>query len=366
MSAALIVRDSPGPTPLRARRATPADWAPRSGLLAIFALVLLGLPTGAAERADRELRTTFESVGYGTVELKSTSQAHLLVTARLNGNKLQCAIDTGFTYSAVNRKRAAKLPPLDVQDRDLDIPSIQIRLSRHPWVRIGHLEIGGMRFENIPAQSVTWREGPRRDWLTRLVDGEELFDSDIVLGADFLRRQHAVIVYGNPALLLVRPTRSNADEATELKNRLEQSGYLSIPLYQLESLGWVVASKIDGARVPLLLDTGGAVTMVDYGLVKQLGSPTFGSTLHVQGVEGKRASLGAAQFNRVELGSLSLERVKFGVADLSRWHLSRTNSTLFQPRGILGSDFLSRTRAVIDCDNRLLWCRPPATSPAKE
>ncbi len=326
-------------------------------IAAALAIRVLGfLNVRAAE--PPALRELFVSLGYEAIPLKKTEQGHLVIPARLNGRKTQCTIDSGFTYLAVDASRAGKLPPLDRRDPGLDLPSAAFRQTNATWVRIGHLEIGGRRLEHVPVQSVDWRTGNRRDWLTRLVDGRQSFDSEVVLGADFLRRFHAIIEYQRIPILYLREKTIDAANASRLDLALTNAGFLPIRLYHLETLGWVVPATFDGTRVPLLIDTGASHTLLDDGVVQQLGIKTHASDRHIQGVEGRKTRLMTAQFQEAQIGVFTIPRPVVGVADLSAWNLDRTHRSMFMPRGLVGGTFFSETQSILDCGNQKLWCWP--------
>jgi predicted aspartyl protease len=342
--------------PNRGMHNTPRPWR---GYWIVGILALLGtglLNMGAAEPSTQ--RNLLISLGYEAIALKKTEQGHLVIPVRLNGRKTQCTIDSGFTYSAVDASRAGKLPPLDRRDPGLDLPNAAFRQTNATWVRIGHLDIGSRRLEHVPVQSVDWRTGNRRDWLTRLVEGRQSFDSEVVLGADFLRRFHAVIEFQRIPTLYLREKTMDAANASRLDLALTNAGFLPIRLYHLETLGWVAPATFDGTRVPLLIDTGASHTLLDDGVVQQLGIKPRVSDRQIQGVEGRKTRLMTAQFQEAQIGVFTIPKPVVGVADLSAWNLDRTHRSMFMPRGLIGSTFFSETQAILDCGNQKLWCWP--------
>lgn len=294
--------------------------------------------------------------GYTAIPIDKTDQGHLVLTVRLNGSKAQCTIDTGFTYSAADRARAGKLPPLDRTAVDLDLPKAAFARSNIVWTRIGHLDLGGYRARDVAVQSVDMAVENRRGWFARMLEGKEMFESEIVLGADFLRRHNAVIEYQSTPVLYLRPR--NLDVVTQyfFEQSLTNHGFLPIRLYHLETLGWVVPAHFDGVKVPLLIDTGAGHTLLDQGFVKQLGLPMLESAREIIGVNGRRTSLKLAQFKEARIGAFTIPKPRVGVADLTLWNLGRTNVSMFQPRGLIGSEFFVKTHAIIDCDNQKIWC----------
>jgi predicted aspartyl protease len=294
--------------------------------------------------------------GYTAIPVDKTEQGHLVLTVRLNGRKAQCTIDTGFTYSAADRARAGKLPPLDRTDPELELPRAAFGKSNQVWSKIGHLDLGGYRVQNVPVQSVDMATANRRGWFARMLEGKEMFESELVLGADFLKRHHAVIEYQSTPILYLRPKSLETPTQAAFERTLTNFGFLPIRLYHLETLGWVAPAHFDGVKVPLLVDTGAGHTLLDLAFVEQMGLKTLDSARQILGVEGRKTPLKIAQFQEAQLGEFTIPKPRVGVADLSQWNLSRTNHSVFQPRGLIGSEFFSKTHAIIDCDNQKIWC----------
>lgn len=294
--------------------------------------------------------------GFTAIPIDKTDQGHLVLTVRLNGRKAQCTIDTGFTYSAADRDRAGKLPPLDRTAPDLELPKAAFARSNVVWSRIGHLDLGGYRARDVPVQSVDMAKENRRGWFSRMLEGKEMFESELVLGADFLRRHNAVIEYQSTPILYLRTRSLESPLQASFEGSLTNLGFLPIRLYHLETLGWVVPAHFDGVKIPLLLDTGSYQTLLDLGFVQQLGLPTLDAARQILGVEGRRTSLKLAQFKEARIGAFTIPKPRVGVADLTLWNLSRTNLSMFQPRGLIGGEFFVKTHAIIDCDNQKLWC----------
>lgn len=303
------------------------------------------------------LRSFLEANGYTSVALRKSERGYLLTPARLNGKKVLATIDTGFTYSAVDQSLAGRLPPLDPNESTLDLPRAALALTNTQWIRVGHLDLGGYRTQNQPAQSVSVRTDEPPGALARLFEGEGFFDSDLVLGADFLRRHHAIIEYQSTPVLYLRPDRAPSGMTNGFEETLVRSGYRAIRLYQIETLGWVLPARFDGNRISLLLDTGANETIVDLGFVRQFGIPVRDAQAQLKGVEGRESSLKIAQLSSIQLGDFTIANPPVLAADLSQWHLSRTNRSVFQPRGLIGGRFFNFTAAIIDCDGQKLWCR---------
>lgn len=327
-----------------------------SSILFLWVWILwIGWPFTPAFAAP-SIREFMSRQGFTAIPVDKTDQGHLVLSVRLNGRKAQCTIDTGFTYSAADRARAGKLPPLDRAADDLDLPKAAFARSNVVWSRVGHLDLGGYRARDVPVQSVDMKIANRRGWFARMLEGKEMFESELVLGADFLRRHNAVIEYQGTPILYLRP--KNLDPITQysFEQSLTNQGFSSIRLYHLETLGWVVPMHFDGVKVPLLIDTGAGLTLLDLGFVRQLGLPLADAAREILGVDGRRTSLKLAQFKEARIGVFTIRNPRVGVADLSLWNLGRTNVSMFQPRGVVGGEFFVKTQAIIDCDNQKIWC----------
>lgn len=295
-----------------------------------------------------------EKRGYTVVKVDRTSEQHLMVNGRIDGKRARFVVDTGFTFNAVETNRSKRLPRVSAQEEAALTLMGNASGSFH-FVSLDHFELDGRPYPaEVAMVTRWWQQGVFLPRMPVFGMGGGL-DCDAVLGVPFLRRHRAVIDYGQPPGLFLRAAARSPEETREIEESFRLSGFTpAVPVY-LPPGKWVVAARVNDRQVGLLVDTGGYRTVLDEKLATELGVKMRRGMDSMHGVEGRQSTMTDAWIRRLELGEAVFTNLPISVADLAPWNLSPTQNSLLLPRGILGSDLLTATRAILDCETPRIW-----------
>ncbi len=300
-------------------------------------------------------RQFMEKRGYSVVNVDRALEQHLIVNGRIDGKRARFLVDTGFTFNAVETNRATRLPRVSGPEQAALTPP-GYPPGSFQFVRLDHFELEGRPFPaEVAIVTRWWQQGmslPRMP----IVGMKGVLDCDAILGVPFLQNHRAVIDYGQPPGLFVRDAARSAVETKEIEESFRLSGFAPVVPIYLPPGKWLVAARVNDRLVSLLVDTGGYRTVLDRSLAQELGVKIRSSVDWMQGgVEGRSSSATDVRIPRLELGESVFTNLTISVADLAPWNLSPGQQSLLLPRGILGSDLLTATRAVLDCEAPRIW-----------
>lgn len=329
--------------------------------------LLLWLPNALAW----DLNQFMTQLGYQTVPLfrEEEDGNHLRLHAKVNGKRVSILVDTGAPFTCAREDFAARAMPLKAggaaaayfcspldlmtnQAGFLTMNSGNVR-SNVPIVLLRRLELGAMTFEDVPAvASYGKRARPGR--------GNEL-----LLGADFLLRYHAVIACLEHTLYL-RESPVSAADALRFDDALRDSSLTEVRLAFVPRYNrWVVPAAAGTSEFPLLLDTGAFLSMIDEEFARQLGWPLRKSTMSSWNLYSKSNAMQRAEVTDFRVGQYRLKKVYFGAFDLKNLGLGvdregHSTGNVFAHRpvvGLLGMELLSLNLGLIDCGRHKLWLR---------
>lgn len=319
----------------------------------ILAGLLLLLVTTPARAAD--LASDLGDLDYERIDLDASTQGQPVARGRLGGRRTLFLVDTGFTFSAVVPERTKGLPALAPDAPQ--VPGSVLGLPHPLSVLFDRFSVGRRAFSDEPAQVIRLADpGGRAGAL--VLGRTDSFEADAVLGAWFLRRHRAVIDCTGPGLFVPRSTASPPAAVAE---RLRNRGYHPIPVYRFEVPGYVAPVEIGGATVPMLIDTGASLTMIDRTAARRATGVSVSPEprRNLRGANGRQAMATLIQVPAFRLGSVRFTNAPVWVADLRAWNLGGTNQGPWVPQGVLGMDYLRHSRAVIDCGTPGFWLKPP-------
>lgn len=307
-------------------------------------MTLLLIVGDACRGADTPGKGTLEEylkrLGYEPVMLERTDNNHLLARGTLNGKKRSFMVDTGWSFTTVSKRTAAKLKSLAAHGVKLH-DSFLGTLSNPSTVLMENLTLGRAVFLNQPA----------------IVELDAL-GYDGVLGADFLYRNYCLIDCRNRRLY-ARGAEPSADVRSAMRQTLLLSGFRDVPLRVKLSLVLTCDVKVNEETTRLLVDTGAIWSVLDLGKAQRLGLKLDPTLARLKGV-GRRESdlVWLSKIKTLDFESVVLTNVNFGVAELKDWGVADPAS-MVDVQGILGAELLAKNNALIDCRGMRLWLQPP-------
>lgn len=288
--------------------------------------------------------------GYSALPLRLAGDDHLEIAAPVlvNGQRASFIVDTGAQISVVDPRSAKRLR--------LSIEKTASKLVSILGGRGGRLQAGvAESFRFGPLEMRPFIFGVTRlDALNAPKAKEVRFDG--LIGAEVLRTYQFVIDYRSKQLFVRQDAPENAARS-QLGARLKRAGYSEIPLAKASYSEFELRTKFNDTTFHLLLDTGAALTLIDRSMANFAEIPVTMTDTIVGGATGAGVPLGRGRVRSFRAGGFKVEGVEVGVVDLSHSNRQLQNAGQASIAGYLGSDFLRRYEAVIDCANLKLYLR---------
>ncbi len=143
----------------------------------------------------------------------------------------------------------------------------------------------------------------------------------------------------------------------QIRNLLEDKGFYRIPLKKLKSGHYKFSAKINTISGNFILDTGASTSCIGFKSISYFFLKSEESSIKAAGAGAINMKTKLARNNNIAIGLWSQTKIDFVLFDLSH-----VNEALLQVEeepvhGIIGADFLKRTRAVIDYGRNCLYVK---------
>lgn len=284
--------------------------------LAVF--IAVGMLAGPVRGAA----TILPRPGDEPIALRRTGENHLFLFGQLNGRKLSCLVDTGWSFTTLQADRPGPATALET------------------------LKLGRVAFTNQPARAEkVFFNGQRAAF-------------DLVLGLDFLRRNFAVLDCGQRRLF-TRRTALPEEAQSDFEAALRRAGFRELEVRLKTPPALTIAARVNGEPLEMLLDSGAVWSCVDERQCARLKLKPLPSAARIAGAgaTGLR-NVAAADVKSLQLGEVVLKDTTVALFDLADWGFAAPDKALSEVQGILGGDLLATTSAVIDCHRLKLWLKP--------
>ena len=296
-----------------------------------------------------------QELGYGSIPLKRTDQNHLAVEGEIAGKKAVFVIDTGNSFTRLDKKSGSRFKTLAERGLRLEDPNLG-ELTGTNFVLVEELKLGTARFPNQPAIVMA------------LAHVGTINYEDCLIGCDFLLRHHCLVDCAG-LKLYVRADKPSADLRAALESSLRRSGYHETVLRPTRAIVESCPASVNGVALRLVVDSGSVFTFLDdqRGQQSPLAKLRVSYTAELNFGVGKRggtpiyaADPESFQIDGIEL---PLRGLHLGVTDMISYSIG---SQWQNVDGVLGADVLALTRSLVDLENRRLWfVIPKNTAPSK-
>lgn len=143
----------------------------------------------------------------------------------------------------------------------------------------------------------------------------------------------------------------------QLRTLLEDKGFYRIPLKKLKSGHYKFSAKINSISGNFILDTGASTSCIGFKSVSYFFLKSEASSIKAAGAGAINMKTKLSRNNNIAIGAWSITKIDFILFDLSH-----VNEALMQVdeeavHGIIGADFLKRTRAIIDYGRNCLYIK---------
>ncbi len=144
---------------------------------------------------------------------------------------------------------------------------------------------------------------------------------------------------------------------TALRSLLEEKGFYRIPLKKLKSGHYKFSAKINAVSGDFILDTGASTSCIGFTSVSYFFLKNEASEIKAAGAGAINMKTELARNNNITINSWNLSNVDFVLFDLSHVNEALQQVEEGSVHGIVGADFLKRTRAVIDYGRNCLYVK---------
>jgi hypothetical protein len=278
---------------------------------------------GAAETHNVSLAKALVALGYEEVFLRRTDENKLFLFARVDGRKRSCLVDSGWSFTTISTNTAARLGESNLVRR---------------------LELGGVAFTNVGVRTQDLR-----------VNGQPA-SFDIVLGADFLIANNAVLDFANRKLFLGRAPLSNK-ERSSLEDIFSAAKLSSVELEIRQPPVPVVSAQINGREIKLLVDSGATWSCLDSTIAQRINVKSLPSAHQISGVVAGKKSLRVASVDELKFNAETFSSGNFAVLSLEDWGFGSNGKLFSDIGGIVGGAELVSGGAVLDFGGKKLWLR---------
>lgn len=314
------------------------------GILALFLLPLLA----NAWKPSPPVSAEFVKLGFYPLQLEADTPVPL-IWGTVNRNRALLLVDTGFTFTTMDRTVVPEFEPVPAEAARQMGPLLGPSAGTN-WFVIRRLTLSRAEFLNLPARILDLRIGH-----------EEQSRQNGVLGVDFLKQYHALIFCGEGRLLLPGHSGEQLD-SKQLEEILRSAGYTEVAMEISPAAVWMVPARIEATEFKLLVDTGATRTLLDADFAKELKVRARGFGTKVSGVENRETKARRATVHDLQIGSFSAPDSKLMLGNAKLWNpgyggklLPRFSESFASLRGMLGYDLLKEYAAVIDCHGGKLW-----------
>ena len=134
----------------------------------------------------------------------------------------------------------------------------------------------------------------------------------------------------------------------QIRSLLEDKGFYRIPLKKLKSGHYKFSAKINSISGDFILDTGASTSCIGFDSVSYFFLKSEASSIKAAGAGAINMKTKLARNNNISIGPWNLTKINFILFDLSHVNEALQQVDEETIHGIIGADFLKKTRAVID------------------
>jgi hypothetical protein len=142
---------------------------------------------------------------------------------------------------------------------------------------------------------------------------------------------------------------------SNLRNLLENKEFHRIPLKKLNTGHYKLRVKINNHYGYFILDTGASTSCIGFNNIDYFHLLSEESEIKAAGAGATDMTTKISKKNSFTIGSWHLKEIDFILFDLSHVNEALQQADELPVHGILGADFLKRTRSVIDYGRNCLY-----------
>ncbi|MDR2222450.1 MAG: retroviral-like aspartic protease family protein [Flavobacteriaceae bacterium] len=142
-----------------------------------------------------------------------------------------------------------------------------------------------------------------------------------------------------------------------LKEVLKKQGYKSLVFKIAKTHHLFVRAKVNGVIGDFIVDTGASNSCIDFSFIEHFGLITTESTTKASGAGANGMYTQVSYKNQLQLGRWKRTDFNFVLLDLSHVNTALTEYKTKNVHGIIGSDVLKSSEAIIDYKNEVIFIK---------
>ncbi len=307
-------------------------------------LALIAAAFVAATDASAQSRCRFLKIVEWPVRVVAN---HLVVDGEINGQKVGIMLDTGATFSAIDRQSAEflKLPLRDAPGRRIVGIGGQTQAS---LAAVDEFKLGEVATQSL--QLLVTGDGTRRSpW-------------DMILGEDFLQRFDVEFDLAHDKVRLFQPR--DCDGVSLAYWTKENVAEVEIDALRESQPRIEFTVKVNDRKVNAMLDSGAGISIIPLADVAALGitpeSPDVSAAGMLGGMGERKVQVYVAAFASFAMGNESIPDIRIAFGDVWKDTVLTSLGSIIGKRinaepMIVGADFLRAHRMLVAHSQRRLY-----------
>ena len=171
-----------------------------------------------------------------------------------------------------------------------------------------------------------------------------------------------IVRYGTLLILLLCTNTTGNAQTPEINPSIEKTitgqGYRKIALKRMLSGHLFMEATINGVKGSFFLDTGAGATVLDDCVKDKFKASAEQSAVTGVGAGGDNLNIQASTGNKFETGGYHNDNYTLYFTRLDHVNNALKQMGLSEIDGVLGADFLTLTKAIIDYSTMTLYVHP--------
>jgi hypothetical protein len=142
-----------------------------------------------------------------------------------------------------------------------------------------------------------------------------------------------------------------------LKKILSKKNYIAVPFVLSATNHLEVTAKINGVRGRFIIDTGASNTCVGLDKADLFKLVSEASEIKAAGAGASEMDTLVSEVNKVEIGKWKYKKQQIVLFDLVHVNDALTAHQALPVDGIIGSDILKKTKAIIDYNKSKVYLK---------
>jgi predicted aspartyl protease len=317
----------------------------------LFTFGTAGLCFSVAEAKSPLALDVLRRDGYGVVPISQPRPNTLVVSAVIDGRKLNLVLDTGYGVEGIALDSSAGLnSPAGSASHTIETASgkrLDVRKGMAQSVIMGNVHIQG-----VPLLLGTFNgfyEEQKDKFVTESrIDAATRLGASGFLGRGFLKMNHAIIDLQNLRLYLRPP---GTGRRVQLGPALKAVGMAEASFSQMASGTYLVDIELNGVPGKMFMDTGATLTGLDPRFAAQAKASGYGRrNLEALDAAGVHSSMDLAGSHSFKIGGIPV-----GAPTLTTSIFPFYTASGGKIVGLLGVDVLGQNWGIIDFGEEKLY-----------